>query len=272
MSLISITSGIGCGEMAVARLVTDGLKLELYDDQRLQEEAIKMGISSEDLKSLDEKAPGLFSRLLSHKPQTYLDLMDAVVYEVARRGEGIILGHGAQMLLRDFGCALHVRIYASEPFRIQHLMDRQGMSREAAEKMIHKSDSDRSGFLQFAFHMDWNDPSLYDLIINGDKLAKDSAARLIMEAAQSGEVKACSIAALDAMERLSLLKRVQAAIMKNSLNPLDFHVEVPEKGVVQITGSINPLESKDRLLEAVKAVPGVSDVRSDIVVERIHDI
>ncbi len=74
------------------------------------------------------------------------------------------------------------------------------------------------------------------------------------------------------MERLSLLKRVEAAIMKNSLSPLDFHVEVPEKGVVQITGSINPLESKDRLLEAVKAVPGVSDVTSDIVVERIHDI
>jgi cytidylate kinase len=272
MPLITITSGIGCGEMAIARLVADGLKLELYDDRRLQEEAIKMGISSGDLKGLDEKAPGLFSRLLSHKPQTYLDLMDAIVYEVARRGEGIILGHGAQMLLRDFGCALHVRIYASQPSRIQHLKDQQGMSREAAEKMIYKSDSDRRGFLQFAFHIDWNDPSLYDIIINTDKLAKDSAARLVMEAAQSGEVKACSIAALDAMDRLSLLKRVQAAIMKNSLNPLDFQVEVPEKGVVQITGSINPLESKDRLLEAVKAVPGVSDVRSDIVIERIHDI
>jgi len=272
MPLITITRGIGCGGMTIARLVADGLKSELYDDQRLQEEAINMGIASEDLKSLDEKAPGLLNRLLSHKPQTYLDLLEAVVYEVARRGEGVILGHGAQFTLRDFGCALQVRIYASDSSRIQHLMDQQGMSREAAQKMIRKSDSERRGFLQFAFHMDWNNPSLYDVIINRDKLSTDSAARLIMEAAQSQEVKACSLMALDAMERLSLSKKVRAAIMKHSLNPLDFQVEVPEKGVVQITGSINPLESKDRLLEVVKSVPGVSDVRSEITFTRIHDI
>lgn len=74
MSLVTITRNIGCGGTTIARLVADGLKLELYDDHRLQEEAIKMGISPEVLKRLDEKAPGLFNRLLSHKPETYLDL------------------------------------------------------------------------------------------------------------------------------------------------------------------------------------------------------
>ena len=266
MSLITITRSIGCGGTSIARLVADGLNLDLYDDQRLQKEAIKMGISSEALKGLDEKAPGLFNRLLSHKPQTYLDLTEAVVYEVAHRGEGIILGHGAQMLLRDFGCALHVRIYASESFRIQHLMDQQGMSREAAEKMIHKSDSERRGFLQFAFHKDWNDLSLYDLIINRDKLTTNSAAKLIIEVAQSQEIKACSITALDSMERLSLLKKIEAAILENNFSPLEFHIEVPEKGVARITGWTHAQESKDRLLAVVKGVPGVSDVRSEVVI------
>ncbi len=266
MSLITITRSIGCGGMSIGQYVAGELKLDLYDDQRLQEEANKMGIASEDLKSLNEKAPGLFNRLLSHKPQAYLDLMEAVVYEVARRGEGIILGHGAQMLLRDFGCALHVRIYASQPFRIQHLMDQQGMSREAAEKMIHKSDSDRKGFLQFAFHKDWNDASLYDLIINRDKLSIDSAANLIIKVAQSQEIKACSITALDAMEKLSLLKKIEAAMLQNDLSFLDFYIEVPDKGVAQITGWTYTQESKDRLLEVVKGVPGVSDVKSEVVV------
>ena len=43
MSLVTITRNIGCGGTTIARLVADGLKLELYDDHRLQEEAIKMG-------------------------------------------------------------------------------------------------------------------------------------------------------------------------------------------------------------------------------------
>ena len=74
MSLITITSGIGCGGMIVANLVSERLKLELYDDERLQEEVVKNLISREALGMFDEKAPGLFSRLLSHKPEVYLDL------------------------------------------------------------------------------------------------------------------------------------------------------------------------------------------------------
>jgi len=272
MSLITITSGIGCEEMTIARLVADALKLELYDDQRLQEKAIEMGLSSEGVKSLDEKAPGLFSRLLRRKPEIYLDLLEALVYEVARQGEGIIFGHGAQFLLRDFECALHVRIFSSKDPRIKHLMDQQGMTHEAAVKMIHKSDNERRGFLQFAFQMDWDDPSLYDLIINRDKLGADSAATLITGVAQSQVIKACSIAALDSMERRSLLKKVRSEILKNNISSLELHIEVPEKGVVQITGSINPLESEGRLLEVVKRVPGVAEVKSEIVVPDLPDI
>lgn len=132
--------------------------------------------------------------------------------------------------------------------------------------MIHKSDSDRRGFLQFAFFIDWNDPSLYAPIINWDKLRTDSAAKLIMEVAQSQEIKACSITAVDVMERLSLSKKIKAALLQNNLSPLEFHIEVPEKGVAQITGWTSSQEYKNLLLEVVKGVPGVSDVRSQVVV------
>jgi hypothetical protein len=89
MSLIIITSGVG-GAMAIARSVSEELKLEPYDDHRLQQEANRVGISTEEKKDLDHKVPGLFNRLLSHRPDTYLDLMAAVFYEVDSRGEGII--------------------------------------------------------------------------------------------------------------------------------------------------------------------------------------
>jgi cytidylate kinase len=266
MSLITITTGIGCEGMAIGQGVADGLNLELYDDQRLQEEAKKLGIQPEILEELDEKAPGLFSRLLSHKPDVYLDLMESVIYKVARRGEGVIMGHGAQLLLRDFGCALHVRIHASEATRIRYLMNQQGLSQEAAAKMIHKNDSERRGFLQFAFHKDWDDPSLYDLIINRDKLSADSTAGLIMQVAQSQEIKECSLTALDAMERLSLSKKIEAALLKNDISPTEFHIEIPQKGVAQVTGWTHSQELKDRVLKVVHEVPEVSEVRSEVAV------
>ena len=265
MSLITITRSIGSGGMQVARRVANELKFEFYDDRRLQEEAIKMGIP-EDLKSLDEKAPGLFDRILTHKPTLYKDLMEAVVYEVARRGQGIILDHGAHMLLQDFGCALHVRINASEAFRIQHLMDQQDINQEAAEKMIHKNDSARRDFLQFSFHIEWNDTSLYDIIIKRDKLSTDWVAKLIVEVAQSEEVKECSLTALEAMEKLSLLKKIEAAILKNNFSPIDFHIDILETDVAHITGWTHSKQQKDLLLKTVESVPGVSDVKPNVFV------
>ena len=74
MSLITLTSGIGCSENTVARILGEKLGLAVFDDQKLQDEALEMGISSEDIKDFDEKAPSLFSRLLTFKPQTYLEL------------------------------------------------------------------------------------------------------------------------------------------------------------------------------------------------------
>jgi hypothetical protein len=62
MSLITIKSGIGSGGLSIAKSVSEELRLELYDDQRLQEEAVKLVISAEEMKSPGHKAPGPLTR------------------------------------------------------------------------------------------------------------------------------------------------------------------------------------------------------------------
>jgi len=260
MSLITITTGIACGGMATARCVAEELGMVLYDDDRLHKEAVEMGFSSEDMKSFDQTAPGLLTRLLKLRPPEYLDLMAAAVYEVARRGEGIICGNGAPYFLRDFGCALHLRIHASETFRIGRLMEQEKISNEDAMELIEKGDSDMEGFMQFSFQMDWNDISLYDAIINVDKIGLDSAAAQVIAMAKTRKNQECSLTALETMEKLSLLKRVEASILKNNIHPQELFFEVPETGVVKITGLINPLHTVGDVLEIVRAVPGVKDV------------
>jgi cytidylate kinase len=276
MPLITISRGIGCGGMAVARLVSEGLKVELFDDHRLQEEAIKIGLELkefkvEELKDVDSrKAPGLFHRILHIRSEIYLDCVEALVYEAAKKGDGVIIGHGSQMLLQDFECALHVHIYASESTRIQNLMTQKGLSEEAARKLILKSDHEQKGFFQFAFHMDWNDPSLYDLIINTEQIGLDLAARIIMEVAASDQMKACSLTALDAMEKLSLKKKVQAVLMENNISLSYLHLDVPEKGVVEIIGAAHSTEEKKKILKTLKTLSGVSKIEENIVVLSRH--
>lgn len=267
MSLVTISGGIGCGVEQIGRLVADEAKLDLYDDQRLQQEALKMGIGSEELKGLGEKPPGLLDSL-RYNPERYMDLLESVVYEVSRSGQGVIVGNGSQLLLRDFGCALHVLIHAPESYRIRQLMELQGLSSRAAEKLIHKSDHERRGFMRFAFHMDLNDLSLYDLVINTEKMGAQGAARLIFAALQSQAIQECSLTALETMEKMSLGKRVQAALLKENFIFTQFHLEVPEKGVVQLTGFTNAEEDKQRMVQIAKGVEGVSDVQDEVSILR----
>jgi cytidylate kinase len=264
MPLVTITTSLGCGEPDIARRVSEELNVRLYDDGELKREAIEMGIRSEDLKSLDEKAPGFFDRIFSRTPELYLELMEAVVYEVARHGEGVIMGHGSQILLRDFGCALHVFMHASEETRIQNLVNQQGLPREAAEKLLRKSDHQQRGFFRYAFNMRLSDPSLYDIVINTEKMGSDAAVRLILEAARSEEIKACSLTAVDAMQRLSQVKKIRAALIENDINVSMLHIEVPKKGSAEIRGFTYTGDERDRLIEATGKLPGITDVKTDV--------
>lgn len=271
MPLITISQGLGCGGMTVAGLVTKGLGIDLFDDRRLQEKAVEMGlepkeVKAEALKNVERKTPRGFGRLLRTRSEAYLEYLQAIIYEVAKTGEGIIIGHGSQMLLHDFQCALHVHIHAGESARIRNLMKQMGLSEDAARKLLRKSDHEQKGYFQLVFHMDWNDPSLYDLIINTEQIGYDLAAKIIREAAVSDALKACSGTALVAMEKLSLKKRVHAALLENNISTSYLHVDVDEKGEVQVIGAVHSAEEKSGVLETLKTVSGVSNVQENIVV------
>jgi cytidylate kinase len=264
MALVTLTHTIGCDAPEIARRVADRLNVETYDDARLKEEAHRMGLRPQQLEGLSEKAPDWFERLWSEKPDVYRRLMEAVVYGAARLGEGVIVGHGSQVLLRDFGCAMHVLVTAPEEHRIRSLMQRMNLPREAARSLIHRSDTQKRGFFQYTFHKDWDDPTLYDLCLNPAKIGSERAAQLIAEAARSPEIKACSVYALDALQRLSQTKHIEASLLEMNLRHAGLRVEIPEKGVAHISGVLYSHEDKGRIPGVVGRIPGVEKVEMDV--------
>lgn len=272
MVLITITSGIGCGDSSIAGQVSQRLGIPLFDNNRLHEKAREMGLDAQDIDVVDRRAPGFWSRLLDLKPKVYAEFLEAVVLEAASGGEGVFLGHGAAFLLQDFDCAFQVKIYSKPSERIQRIMKEKGLTYEEAKSAMERADTVQKGFIQYAFNRNLDDPSLFDIIINGDKIGEEAVVDIIVQSANAPGVHACSLKTLEFLDRLSLKRRVKAVIQQTSLKPESFSVEVPDPGVVQVFGEINPLESKDRILDAIRAVPGVLSVDARIRGEKIHDI
>lgn len=266
MALITISQGIGCEGLAIARRVATKLNIELIDDWKLQETALNMGVLSSELKHLNEKAPGLFDRIFTNKPERYLDLMDAVVYEVARKGRGVILGHGSQILLRDFECALHVLIHEDTSRRVLCLMEKQGLKKESAFELIEKHDAERNGYFKYAFNMNINDPSLYDLVVNTHKIRLEAAADLIVSLAAEDDIRECGLSAMIAMEKMALEKKIHAALAENNLDFSKLSIKVQADGIVRLSGLVDTDKARTEVIRTVKAVEGVTVIQSDIVV------
>ncbi len=277
MSLITITSAFGSGGEKIAEQVSEELGFELFDDKKIQERAIELGFSSDDLDGIDEKAPRLFDRLFTNKPAKYFDLLGSLVYDISSKGEGVIIGHGAHVFLRRFHCALHVLIHASEETRSAKLAKEQGMSEDKAVELIRKMDKRLKDFVQYTFDRDWKDLPAYDLVFNLEKLEPERATRLIIELARSDEIKECSLKATEEMEFASLKYKVEAALIENNLiesnlvSPNTIFVEVTGRGKVHLSGWVSNDNDKHRMMQVVKKVPGVAEVTSNVNVMPYQD-
>jgi osmotically-inducible protein OsmY len=62
------------------------------------------------------------------------------------------------------------------------------------------------------------------------------------------------------MEKLSLLKKVEAAAMRDNINVQELQIDVPQPGVVKLTGLISPMRTAAGITELIKSVTGVEKV------------
>ena len=269
MYFITISEMLGTSGEKIAKEVAQALNYSYYGEKELLKTADEMGFLS-DIKKLDEKGPALFENLFSQRPKIYLDRLQSVIYEVAKKGNAVFFGRGSQLLLRSFDCAFHVLITGSIEKRIQRVMEEKKVGREVVEKMILRSDHDKRGFLRFAFDEDWLNPHLYDLILNSDKLSIDSATRMIVDAAKSDEIKACGVESVTLLGTLSLQRKIEALFLEAGFSNYHFFFTVEDLNSIRLYGLVNSKDEKESIEKIVKGVKGVNEVINELTVyERV---
>jgi len=265
MYFITLSRKMGTDGSEIARRVADQLGYAFYDTEAIENTAREMGIL-EDVKEIDEKVPSLFQRLFSQQPEVHLDRLHSVIYELASRGNAVFLGRGSHILLRSFKCALHIRVIASLEKRIENL-GKRGWLREVAIKAIHKSDHERGAFIKFAFGADWDNPELYDLVLNMDHLTIDLAVDTISHVAGSEETKARSVDAMKSLEMMGLARRAEAALIEGGLKHGP-SITVLEPGRIQLTGFVARPLTKTKAEEILRGVKGVKSIDNQIQVSQ----
>ena len=264
MHFITFSRKMGTKGTEVAKLVAKELQYKFYDTEDIEKKAAEMGFL-EDIREVNDKAPTPLKRFFSYRPEIALDHLYTVIYELAHQGSAVILGRGGNMLFSSLPHALHVRVTASPETRIRNLADR-GYKRDAAIMVMEKSDHERESFIRFAFHRDWDNPEIYDIVLNMDKLTLSTATDMILHAARADEFRNNSGDVTISLEMMELAVRVGEALAEAGFPSSYVSAFVDAPGKVRLTGVVQVPWDKSAAERTTRKVKGVEYVENKIEV------
>jgi cytidylate kinase len=264
MAIITISRQVGSLGTEIAKMLKEELNFNYLDKESLEVELVnKYGIPEEKVERYDEKKPAFWDIFSSDKDR-YLHFMKTAIYEFARQGNCIIIGRGGQILLKDVPGVLHVRVIAPTTLRMERIKTKYNYNDQLAEQIIRHSDHDRTGFHRFFFHINWEEPCLYDLMINTNSFTTEAAVRLIKDALDATGIMDKQPEKDSKLVDLCLSQEVITSIAYIERIPVQFLEVVAVSGIVTLRGSTITTEDISRCAAIARKVPGVKEVINEV--------
>ncbi len=192
--VITIARLFGAGAEEIISMVGKQLDWMVWDDQivELLASEVHRDYQTRMFKALDEKAQNRIDEMLSvfcdqDPEETYLRLLPTTLHTIAAH-DAIIVGRAAHLFLPD---SLRVLIKAPREKRIAYAMQKNKMTKSAAEKEIRHQDRNRERFLkemarQYGAVEDSSKKEVqFDIELNTETISFESAADIIASAVKS---------------------------------------------------------------------------------------
>jgi len=264
MSIVAISQTVGSLGDEIGREAARTLSCEFADREIILKAAERFGEGVLEFEHVTQERPTLFERFTDAK-RRYLTYVEAIVFEMAARDNVILSGRGVTVLLRNVRHALRVRITAPERLRARRVEHQQGLTPEAAADLVRHSDHDRASRVKFLYHVDWDDPLLYDLVLSTERLDIKEGARLIQNALEAQRVQPTADS-LAEVNDLSLTAQAKAALVAQPLTrPLHLSITCKD-GRLSVSGTVEREELRKAAEEILRGLPGVSALLSEIAV------
>jgi cytidylate kinase/CBS domain-containing protein len=258
MPIITISRGTLSGGEMLARSLHERLGFKLLSREVIIEAARKYGVSEEKLVKEMQTPARLWTRLTSQK-QRYVLAVQATLAELVEDGNAIYYGLAGQFLLQGLSRVLNVRLIAPMASRVRVAMSEHGLSHEDAFRFLQTVDEQRARWVRQLYSADWNDPILYDIVVNLAHMTLESATEMVVDLVRRKEY--CRSAESDREFRdFSLDRRLSAALTFQSDFPEDSVQLSVREGVVYIGATGYVERNLQSVLSFVKGVPGVQAV------------
>lgn len=184
MALVTISRHFGAGGHTLGEKLCERFGFHLVDELAIEKLALKHKLSSNWLTTIEKEASStllsvlssIVSRGLFYKHpgsvaekddrQKYITFLTDIFTAMASEGGYVIVGRGAQFILKGHPKAIHVLLVADYESRVSFLVDHYNLSRSEAASKIRAREKERATLASCLFEANIDDPSLYNIVLN----------------------------------------------------------------------------------------------------------
>lgn len=194
--VVTVSRQYGSGGAEFASRLGAALEWPVHDRSISEQAAEKLAVPPETVSGAEERESTYLERLEQlfsmGTPETLLAIAPSLpwnqqvfgveretILKLAGAPPAVIVGRGAQCLLRGRPGTLHVRIYSPAADRIARVAERTGTTPEQAAEAVQRVDAARKRFIAAHFGVTADLETLYDLALNSSTVSLDEGVELV---------------------------------------------------------------------------------------------
>ncbi|MCI6552611.1 MAG: cytidylate kinase-like family protein [Lachnospiraceae bacterium] len=195
--IITIGRSFGSNGRIIGERVAKSLGINFYDRNLIERAAEESNIDWKLAGSADEKliggllkfGPG-FEFMQENPNDKIYRAQEAVIHSIMKSGEScVIVGRGADYVLRNRPEVLKTFIYAPHSFRVETVMERYKFTKKEAEKAVRYMDKTRRNYYEYFTDGNWDQKEGKDLLIDSSTFGIEGAVSLIRKAVECKQKK-----------------------------------------------------------------------------------
>jgi cytidylate kinase len=215
MAILTLARQHGSSSREFGKEIARELGYEFIDRERLLQDIRPKGKEWENYeKDFEEHRPSLWEKY-DWSFRGFVALQQSMIFNYAIQDNVLIMGRGANFLLKEIPYVLKARIEAPLDARIEIVQNRESVDRSMAQWMIEKLDKQYDGFIRAVYDANWSDHANYDLVFNTAVQSDALIIASLKEALKERESRKTE----DAVKLLKMkaaAKGVKAGILTNS--------------------------------------------------------
>jgi cytidylate kinase len=186
MTVIAMTREIGSFGLDVAAGLAARLGLEIIQSDTVANSiAERLGVEESAVLRYVTGSASLLQRWQIDRRKLFHYAAEEIL-RLAQQDNVLVKGWGVATLLRDLPGVISVRVCAPLDFRVRVLMDRLGTKdADAVREQIERYDAARTRTMRAYFNVEQEDPRLYHVVLNTQRLSIEACVKTVSELAQS---------------------------------------------------------------------------------------